>query len=567
MLKCLTILLLLFPASAPSWRTAFRGHRAADDPMITCAPAGPTTILPDAAGRYAPIFPGWGHYHYPVSTTDDSAQFYFDQGLNLYYSYHLAESAASFKEAELKDSRCAMAYWGEALARGPYFNIAYTYKMSPEVLPVLDRMNALAPTASAKEQDLIAALNHRYSADTTDSHRTQLNNAYSLATKALITKYPSDNDIKALYIDGVMTEHAWDTWDNSGKPRPWTPELIRICEDILKGNSDHPAALHYHIHLLEASLHPEATLANADRLKDLMPGVPHMVHMSSHSYQRTGLYAKGVTINDSANAAQQNYSSLAPQLGLTSDNMHYDAVETFCGMNGGMYEKSFISALKCRAIAGSRKGIPNANVQYLSMMPEFVLVRMGKWQMLLDQPVPDSRWVVASLISHFARGMAYIRSGNPAAAGACFDSLREESKDPVLQQHFRPFNEPVKAASIAMGILEGEILFAQHNTAAAMTAFRTAIATEDALTYLEPKDWPLPARHFAGACLLKLGKAADAERLYREDLTQNPGNGWALLGLAQALAAQHKTDAAADYRAKARAAFAPGIEMPPTSAY
>src|SRR5579863_2031349 len=474
MWKCLTILLLLFPTSAPSRHAAARNPGPSLDPILSCAPPGPAAaVVPDAGGRYAPVFPGWGHHHYPVTTTDDSAQFFFDQGLSLYYSYHLPESAASFKEAEVKDSRCAMAYWGEALARGPYFNIAYTYKMPAQVLPVLDQMNALAPTAGVKEQDLIAALNHRYSADTTDSHRTQLNNAYSLATKALITKYPSDNDIKALYIDGVMTEHAWDTWDNSGKPRPWTPELIRICEDILKGNSDHPAALHYHIHLLEASLHPEATLANADRLKDLMPGVPHMVHMSSHSYQRTGLYAKGVTINDSANAAQQNYSSLAPQLGLTSDNMHYDAVETFCGMNGGMYEKSFISALKCRAIAGSRKGIPNANVQYLSMMPEFVLVRMGKWQMLLDQPVPDSRWVVASLISHFARGMAYIRSGNPAAAGACFDSLREESKDPVLQQHFRPFNEPVKAASIAMGILEGEILFAQHNTAAAMTAFRT----------------------------------------------------------------------------------------------
>jgi tetratricopeptide (TPR) repeat protein len=563
MWKWLTILLLLSPKTG----IYTRAPSAPDDPIISCAPPGPTTISPDADGRYAPVFPGWGHYHYLISTTDDSAQFYFDQGLSLYYSYHLTESAASFKEAELKDSRCAMAYWGEALARGPYFNIAYTYKMSPQVLPVLDRMNALAPTASAKEQDLIAALNHRYSADTSDSRRTQLNTAYSLATKALITKYPSDNDIKALYIDGVMTEHAWDMWDNSGKPKAWTPELVRDCEEILKSNPDHPAALHYHIHLLEASLHPEATLAGAERLKDLMPGVPHMVHMASHSYQRTGLYAKGVMINDSASAAQQNYRSLAPQLGLTPDVMHYDAVETFCAMNGGIYEKGFESALKCRAIAASRKGIPNANVQYLSMMPEFILVRMGKWQLLLDQPVPDSRWVVASLISHFARGMAYIRSGNPSAAEACLDSLREESKDPILQQRFRPFNEPVKAASIAKGILEGDILFAQHKTEAAMTAFRNAIAGEDGLTYLEPKDWPLPARHFAGACLLKMGRAAAAEKLYREDLTQNPANGWSLLGLSQALTAQHNDSAAANYIARAKAAFAFAEQMPPASAY
>jgi hypothetical protein len=563
MWKWLTILLLL------SLKTGIytRVQPAPDDPVISCAPPGPATILPDADGRYAPVFPGWGHYHYPISTTDDSAQYYFDQGLSLYYSYHLTESAASFKEAEQKDSRCAMAYWGEALARGPYYNSTYTYKMSPDVLPVLDKMNGLALKASAEEKDLIAALNRRYSADTTDIHRTQLNNDYSRALKTLIAKYPRDLDIKALYIDGVMTEHAWDLWDNNGKPRSWTPELVEDCEEILKINPDHPAALHYHIHLLEASLHPEATLASAERLKDLMPGVPHMVHMASHSYQRTGLYAKGVTINDSASAAQRNYTGLAPQLRLTPEVIHYDAVEAFCAMNGGMYGKAIGSALKCRAIAASRKGIVSTNLQYLSMMPEFVLVRMGKWQTILDQPTPDSHWVDASLISHFARGMAYIRTGNQRAALACLDSLRQELKNPILQQRFRPFNEPVKGASVAEAILEGEILLTQQRPGEAITAFQRAIAAEDGLSYLEPKDWPIPARHFAAACLLKLGKAAGAAQLYHEDLAQNPGNGWSLLGLAQALDAQHNDNAAADYLARAKAAFAHAEEMPPASAY
>jgi tetratricopeptide (TPR) repeat protein len=567
MWKGLTILLLLSPKTGIHTQAPPASNDGiTHDPVISCAPPGPTTILPDADGRYAPVFPGWGHYHYPISTTDDSAQYYFDQGLSLYYSYHLTESAASFKEAELKDSRCAMTYWGEALAMGPYYNNTYTYKMPVQILPVLDRMNDLAATASAKEQDLIAALNHRYSTDSTDSRRTQLNTAWSQATKALITKYPGDNDIKALYIDGVMTEHAWDMWDNSGEPRSWTPGLVKDCEEILKSNPDHPAALHYHIHLLEASLHPEATLASADRLKDLMPGVAHMVHMASHSYQRTGHYDKGVAINDAANQAQANYSALAPQIHLTTDVIHYDAVGAFCGMNGGMFDGAFRFALKCRVIATSGKGIVSANLQYLSMMPEFVLVRMGKWQTILDQPVPDSRWVYAGVISHFARGMAYIRMGNQPAAQACLDSLREELKDPTLLQHIRPFNEAIKAASVAEGILEGEILFAQHHPNEAITAFQHAIDMEDLLTYREPKDWPLPARHFAGACLLKLGNAAEAARLYREDLTQNPGNGWSLLGLAQALAAQHK-DSATSYLALAKGAFAQAVEIPPASAY
>jgi hypothetical protein len=86
------------------------------------------------------------------------------------------------------------------------------------------------------------------------------------------------------------------------------------------------------------------------------------------------------------------------------------------------------------------------------------------------------------------------------------------------------------------------------------------------MSYGEPKDWVLPARHFAGACLLQLKRASAAERLYREDLVQNPGNGWALLGLAQSLESRDK-QGAATFRDRAGVAFAAAEEMPPASAY
>jgi len=563
MWKWLTILMLLSPKTGINTQAP----SAPGDPIVSCAPPSLTMILPGADGRYAPVFPGWGHYHYPISTTDDSAQYYFDQGLSLYYSYHLTESAASFKEAELRDSRCAMAWWGEALALGPYYNNAYYYKMPPGVLPVLEKMNELAKTVTPKEKDLISALDRRYSTDTSDRRRIQLNSAYSKAMKALIPKYPNDNDIKALFIDGEMTEHAWGMWENNGKPRPWTLELVRDCEDILKSDPNHPAALHYHIHLLEASLHPEATLSSAERLKDLMPGVPHMVHMASHSFQRTGLYEKGVTINDSANAAQLIYSALAPQLHLATFVTHYHAVEAFCALTGGLFGKAMKSARECSADVASRPGMPRLYLQYLSMMPTFVLVRMGKWQDILDRPVPDIRWTYARLISDFARGMAYVRTDNITAARACLDSLREKLKDPSLKERVLPFNAPITGANTAAAILEGEIFFAAGQPKDAMSAFRRAITSEDELSYSEPKDWPLPARHFAGACLLKLGKAAEAAQLYREDLTQNPGNGWSLLGLAQALTAQHDDSVAAEYLARAKTAFAQAEQTPPASVY
>jgi tetratricopeptide (TPR) repeat protein len=536
-------------------------------PITDCAPAATAFLHPDAAGHYAPVFPGWGHHHYPISTSVDSAQFYFDQGLSLYYSFHLSEAAASFKEATVKDSGCAMAYWGEALAMGPFYNSTYTYRMPREVLPVLDRMNELSASATAKEREMIAALDRRYSTDISDRRRSQLNQAWSSAMAVLTRKFPDDNDIAALYIDGMMTQHAWDLWDPQGRPKPWTPALVSLCEKILARDPDHPAALHYHIHLLEASLHPEATLESANRLKDMMPGVPHMVHMASHSYQRTGLYAKGVSINDAANAAQTNYSELAPQLHLHPTVIHYDAVEAFCAMNAGMYEKAMTSALRCRSAILSRPGVPNANAQYLSMMPVFVQLRLGKWDAVLDERLPDRTWVFASLLGDFARGMAYLRTGKMAEASACLDSIRSHQNEPFLAAPIPPSNTPVKVAAVAEEILAGEILFAAGKPNAALTAFQHAIDSEDALTCLEPKDWALPARQYAGACCLKLGRVGEAEKLYREDLVQNPGNGWALLGLARTAEAQHKDAASSDYLTRAKATFAKAEEMPGASAY
>ena len=63
---------------------------------------------------------------------------------------------------------------------------------------------------------------------------------------------------------------------------------------------------------------------------------------------------------------------------------------------------------------------------------------------------------------------------------------------------------------------------------------------DDGLEIDEPEPLPFPARHWLGAALLDAGRAADAERVYRDDLQQHPRNGWSLRGLQLALSAQGK---------------------------
>src|SRR6188472_365125 len=58
-----------------------------------------------------PVITGAGIYKWKISTKNDSAQFYFNQGINMYYSFHIIEAMASFKKAARFDPNCAMLYW------------------------------------------------------------------------------------------------------------------------------------------------------------------------------------------------------------------------------------------------------------------------------------------------------------------------------------------------------------------------------------------------------------------------------------------------------------------------
>ncbi len=110
-------------------------------------------------------------------------------------------------------------------------------------------------------------------------------------------------------------------------------------------------------------------------------------------------------------------------------------------------------------------------------------------------------------------------------------------------------NSLADLAKIAADVLAGEIDARQGKFGPAIASLRKAVAREDALTYSEPPDWPNPVRHNLGAVLLEAGKAAEAEKVFREDLARHRNNGWGLMGLVRALEMQNKTEEAATTRA------------------
>jgi len=183
------------------------------------------------------------------------------------------------------------------------------------------------------------------------------------------------------------------------------------------------------------------------------------------------------------------------------------------------------------------------------------MVRLGKWQDILASPAPEPTWKYATLLDAFARGLAYVHNKDVPSAKRCLANIEAILPDSQLQVRNMPFSKPVQSGRIAAGILKGELLYAEGKRPEALTAFKQAIAEEDSLIYSEPPAWRLPARQYLGAYLLKMNNAKEAEQVYREDLMWNPGNGWSLIGLYNALLAQKKTGEAAKYKTLYTAAF------------
>ena len=472
--------------------------------------------------------PGTGSHAWKISTTNDSAQFYFNQGVNLYYGFHIIEALPSFKKALTFDSTCAMLYWGVALAYGPNIN-DNVYAASPDALLAISKAKQFIHNSPEKERDLIEAMQAHYSEDTT-RQRAVLNQEYADKMKAVYLKYSNDAEIGTIYADALMNLHPWDLWQHDGKPKPWTPELISVLENVLKNHPEHPGANHYYIHTMEASPYASKANASAEKLGRLAPGLSHMVHMPSHIYIRTGDYNKGIDVNVSAVIAYYNYKKIFPAAVDNAflyeyHNLHMQAA---CSMNTKDYTLAIKDAMDCRNAIDSSllsaEGPMGNFTQYVYMTPELTMVTFEKWKEILNEPIIGNQYHYGALIQEFAKGMAYANTGQLNKAKSFLAKMESLLNEADMSVVLAPFNAPVTGGTVAKYILMGTIADKQNRTSEAINHFSKGVATEDSLVYQEPRDWLVPARHFLGNALLKEKKYKEAEKVFLKDLTYQPNN-------------------------------------------
>jgi len=496
-----------------------------------------------------PHLEGTGPYRRKVTGATPEAQQYFDQGLNLLFAFNLDEAIRAFEAATACAPDCAMAYWGLAVAHGPHYNnLSVPPQHAKGAWEALTKARELSQPCTAAEKALIGALGKRY-ANPQPEDRKPLDKAYSDALREVWKQFPHDADIGSLFAESAMNLHPWDLWTRDLKPQPGTQEILSTLEAVLALSPSHPLANHLYVHAMEASPTPEKADDAADQLRFATPGLGHMVHMPSHIDVRRGRWQAAIEANQRAIDADRNYRRVVPRQGLFRMYMaHNHCMLAFAAMMQGESQRSIEAARAMIAEIPKDWMERDENLEYadsLLIFPIEVLMRFGRWDDILKEPIPSERYPVSRSLHFSARALAHATQGRTDEAREAQKAFRE-----VMAKI--PKDRTVRASSaadllaVADAQLEGEILFKEGKINEGLKALRQAVANEDKLKYNEPPNWMSPVRHALGASLLRAGKPAEAEPVYREDLVNWPDNGWSLYGLARSLKGQGKKQEAAE---------------------
>lgn len=385
-------------------------------------------------------------------------------------------------------------------------------------------------------------------------NESRLTHSYALEMERLLADVETTDanyaNVAALTADALMNTCPWDYWvpdvssdasNGTGRfgrlqLRPAAGKAMKILKSALASSPRHPFCIHLLVHLTEASQDHQLlqkVRPMAELLPQLMPGAPHLIHMSFHTLMHTGDFHRADRDN--------RWATLMPRQIYPMHNL--DTLSWVCRIQGrSSCSLDAAKSLEHRALdlVGSgtfETGFPPA--RFAAVWP-LTLLAFGRYRRILGSEPPKQCQVEPFLagIWHFAHGAAATHLGLSGRANEELHGLqRKREVVEEMQQSaglaWKNFNGSkawaVYPAAQLLSLAEQELL----GRMGTLQAWHRAAAIEAALPYDEPPAWYLPVANRLGEALAESGLLEEAEEVYRHSLCRLPKNGWAILGLWQ----------------------------------
>ncbi|MEX0692520.1 MAG: hypothetical protein WD934_11785 [Gemmatimonadales bacterium] len=461
-----------------------------------------------------------GRVTFPTSCAQ-SVQPRFERAMALLHSFWWEESRAAFTEIATAEPRCAMAWWGLALAWWDN-----PFAPGPAGASLAQGAEAAQRAAAVRgvtglERGYVRAVATLYRDHATTPNAARLR-AYSDVLASLHQAFPHETEAAIYYaLSLVATASPTDTTFTRQR------QAHAILEPLFLAQPDHPGLAHYVIHANDSPYLAQQGLRAARAYAGIAPSVPHAQHMPSHIFIRLGYWQENIEANRRSYEAGATYARAQGWQGLGAHEFHAMDYMVYGYLQLG--EDSAARHWTNHALSVTHVTPAGSLVAEYSRaaMPARMMLERDRWREAAALPALAQGPAPARMVNLFARGLGAARSGAVAAAQQAIAGLN------TIQQALAA-SDPywARVAGIKVEVVTAWVLLAQGDTAGALAAARSAADTED-VTEKHPvtPGEVLPARELYGDLLFATGRVAEAREAWQATLTREPGRARSIAAL------------------------------------
>ena len=485
-----------------------------------------------------------GKVSFPTSCSAE-AQPGIEKGVALLHSFQYEEARQTFADVETRDTKCAMAHWGQAMALYHQLWDFPDEKQLQEGHKQIEQANKLHPK-TPRERGFLNAAAAFYQESEKLSH-IERRQAYTAALEKLRVQVPGDVEVESFYALSLVSlaDDEVDTMANLNK-------AIAILQPLFEKYPDHPGVAHYLIHATDRPELAEQGLAAARRYAAIAPDSSHALHMPSHIFVRLGLWQESINSNIAAIAAGARAAE------LHKAESHYQTHPM--GFLNYSYLQSGQEA-KAREVIAHTDHVVGASEEdkadHRAYLAAYTALELHRWNEAASLPVPAIRkeWLDTT---YWARAIGAARAGDAAAAEVAVKDLTGSVEE--RESKARKIGYPVdKEKATDLREAEAWLAFAQGKTDDALQELRAAADHQDKNG---PDSVIIPAREMLADMLLEAKRPSDALNEYKIALKNAPNRFDALLGAGRSAQASGDTNSAQTFYAKLTEDCPAGADRP-----